>query len=58
MSESQTLIIDYKFGEPNHAHEKQMQTYISLLQEMQYPQVEGYIWYVEEAVIKKMTAFN
>ncbi|MDR3339404.1 MAG: UvrD-helicase domain-containing protein, partial [Candidatus Symbiothrix sp.] len=37
MSESQTLIIDYKFGEPNHAHEKQMQTYISLLQEMQYP---------------------
>jgi ATP-dependent exoDNAse (exonuclease V) beta subunit len=46
LSDDATLIIDYKFGEPQHSHEKQMQEYISLLREMDYPNVEGFVWYV------------
>ncbi|GHT62007.1 DNA helicase [Bacteroidia bacterium] len=47
LSENETIIIDYKFGEPHAAHKKQMQQYIELLQGMNYPQVKAYLWYVE-----------
>jgi ATP-dependent exoDNAse (exonuclease V) beta subunit len=45
LSDNATLVIDYKFGEPHPSHEKQMQEYRTLLQSMNYPNVEGYIWY-------------
>jgi ATP-dependent exoDNAse (exonuclease V) beta subunit len=51
LSEESTLIIDYKFGEPHRSHEKQVKEYVSLLQEMNYPCVKGYVWYVEKKVI-------
>jgi ATP-dependent exoDNAse (exonuclease V) beta subunit len=47
LSDTETLIIDYKFGEPHASHRKQMQRYVELLQGMGYPCVTGYIWYVE-----------
>jgi hypothetical protein len=47
LSENATLVIDYKFGEPHRSHEKQVKEYVALLQEMGYPNVEGYVWYVE-----------
>jgi ATP-dependent exoDNAse (exonuclease V) beta subunit len=47
LSETETIIIDYKFGEPHAAHKKQMQQYTELLQSMDYPQVKAYLWYVE-----------
>jgi ATP-dependent exoDNAse (exonuclease V) beta subunit len=45
--DTETLIIDYKFGEPHAAHQKQMQQYVELLQGMGYPCVRGHIWYVD-----------
>ncbi|MDR2622600.1 MAG: UvrD-helicase domain-containing protein [Dysgonamonadaceae bacterium] len=47
LSDTETIVIDYKFGEPHPAHKKQMQQYVELLQGMGYPQVKDYIWYVE-----------
>jgi ATP-dependent exoDNAse (exonuclease V) beta subunit len=47
LSEHETIIVDYKFGEPHAAHKKQMRQYIDLLQTMHYPQVKGFLWYVE-----------
>ena len=48
LSDDATLVIDYKFGEPHHSHEKQMQEYLTLLQTMNYRNVKGFIWYVEK----------
>ncbi|GHT72708.1 DNA helicase [Bacteroidia bacterium] len=53
-SENATLVIDYKFGEPHKSHQKQVRQYMELLKNMNYPQVEGYLWYVEKRIIEKM----
>ncbi|MCL1973879.1 MAG: UvrD-helicase domain-containing protein [Bacteroidetes bacterium] len=44
--EGRTLIIDYKFGKPVPAHQRQMEEYIQALHQMGYKQVEGYVWYI------------
>lgn len=43
---SRVVVIDYKFGQPLSSHHKQVRQYVSLLQEMGYPAVEGWLWYV------------
>jgi hypothetical protein len=58
LSETETIIIDYKFGEPRAAHKKQMQQYVELLQEMGYPQVKGHIWYVENEMYDKQALYS
>lgn len=45
-------IIDYKFGEPNKAHERQMAGYYKLLTDMGYEVEEACLWYVDKASIK------
>lgn len=47
LSENETIIIDYKFGEPHAEHKKQMQEYVEFLKGMGYPQVKGHLWYVK-----------
>lgn len=43
---NETLIIDYKFtGKEREAHIDQMRTYIALFQEMQFPNVQGWLFY-------------
>lgn len=41
------IVVDYKFGTPFSEHKEQIQKYVSLLQEMGYNDVEGYLWYVK-----------
>ena len=41
-----TIVVDFKFGRYNQEHEKQVRRYMTLLRDMGYPQVEGYLWYV------------
>jgi ATP-dependent exoDNAse (exonuclease V) beta subunit len=48
LSNDSTIVVDYKFGAPHDSHQKQVQEYVSLLKGMDYPNVEGYLWYVEE----------
>ena len=52
LSDEASLVVDYKFGEPHHSHEKQMQEYLTLLQSMNYPNVQGFLWYVEKENIQ------
>ena len=43
---NETIVIDYKFGNKNTAYAKQVQRYMNLMQQMGYPNVKGYLWYV------------
>ena len=43
---NETIVIDYKFGHKNAAYAKQVQRYMNLMQQMGYPNVKGYLWYV------------
>jgi ATP-dependent exoDNAse (exonuclease V) beta subunit len=51
LSENATLVVDYKFGKAHTAHQKQVKQYMDLLENMHYPNIEGYLWYVEERKI-------
>lgn len=42
-----TVVVDYKFGlEQKAAYTRQIANYCELLRQMEYPNVEGYIWYI------------
>lgn len=50
-----SVIIDYKFGEQEEPkHHKQVKSYIDLLKEMEEKEVEGYLWYVDLNIIRKV----
>jgi hypothetical protein len=49
-----TIIIDYKTGLPKAKDEKQVQEYAFVLSEMNYPNVEGYLFYVGENTLKRV----
>ena len=47
-SATETIVIDFKFGSTkNNAHKRQVKTYVELLRTMNYPNVKGYVWYVD-----------
>ena len=39
-------VIDFKFGKPREEYKSQVRGYMSLLRDMGYPNVTGYLWYV------------
>ena len=51
---SRVIVIDYKFGAPDSAHFDQVKEYVSLLQQMGYPAVEGWLWYVSAGDIVRV----
>ena len=52
---TRAVVVDYKFGE-EHApqHSRQIKQYISLLQQMGYSEIEGYLWYLSTGKIVKI----
>ena len=47
-SASETIVIDYKFGtHKRKAYVEQIQSYIRILEAMKYPNIKGYLWYVD-----------
>ncbi len=44
----ETIVIDYKFGKEDDRYKEQVRRYMKLIEEMGYPDVHGYIWYVHE----------
>ncbi len=48
ITKDKTIIIDFKFGEENPHYIDQVLNYRSLLNEMGYSVVEGYLWYVDK----------
>ncbi len=45
---TQTCVVDFKFGRPRPEHARQVGGYMELLRQMDYPDVKGYLWYVNE----------
>ena len=46
------VVVDYKFGNiTSKSHIKQVSKYMSLMREMGYKQIEGYIWYLTRSEI-------
>jgi ATP-dependent exoDNAse (exonuclease V) beta subunit len=54
ISDNFTQVIDFKFGEARDAHKKQVKQYMQLLEDMKYPGVEGYLWYVKERKVLRI----
>lgn len=53
----QLLLVDYKFGEQKDTrHQQQIRKYISLVHQIGYQYVKGYIWYVELDEIEEVCA--
>ncbi len=48
-------VIDFKFGKPHPKYLAQVREYMSLLREMGYSPVRGYLWYVEEQTVETVT---
>ena len=46
MKDGEVIVVDFKFGKPYPEYDEQVREYMSLLQEMGYTQVSGYLWYV------------
>ena len=40
------IVVDFKFGQPRHEHQVQVREYMTLLGNMGYQNIYGYIWYV------------
>lgn len=47
----ETIVIDYKTGIYHLAHEEQVIRYMNLLQQMGYPNVKGFLWYIRQQSI-------
>lgn len=54
LKENSTVIVDYKTGIPNAKDEKQVKEYAFVLNEMQYPNVEGYLFYAGARDLRKV----
>ncbi|HET9569859.1 MAG TPA: UvrD-helicase domain-containing protein [Bacteroidales bacterium] len=48
LKDNQVQVVDFKFGKPSPSYHKQVQEYMSLLTEMGYANVCGYLWYVDD----------
>lgn len=44
--DGRVIVVDFKFGKHSEAYNEQVQGYMSLLRDMGYTDVEGYLWYV------------
>lgn len=53
-NDHETIVIDYKTGNPSHSHVKQVSDYMKLLRQMGMTNVKGYIWYMHSGEIKEV----
>ena len=54
ISDDEAVVVDYKFGQEEKIYRRQISEYISLLRQMGYKKVSGYIWYVRESRIEEV----
>ena len=47
-SDGSAAVIDYKFGEPEKEHVRQVRTYVDIYRALGYAPVTGTLWYVRE----------
>lgn len=53
-SADKTIVVDFKFGDPVSKHHRQVGAYMSLLRQMGFENVEGYLWYVTQQKIVRV----
>lgn len=46
MNDDEVIVVDFKFGKKKREYNEQVQGYISLLNQMGYKNIIGYLWYV------------
>ena len=46
VSDSETLVIDFKFGSARNEYRSQVQRYVRLLEELEFPTPQGLLWYI------------
>ncbi|MBQ7856856.1 MAG: UvrD-helicase domain-containing protein [Alistipes sp.] len=51
---TEATVVDYKFGQEEKSYRQQTADYMSLLREMGYSRVRGFIWYVRESRIEEV----
>ena len=51
INKDQAIVVDYKTGTPRSQDQKQVKTYVQLLREMGFKDVNGYLLYVENAEV-------
>jgi hypothetical protein len=52
--DNRVTVVDYKFGEPSPGHRRQAAGYRELLQQMGYPDVSSWLWYVEKDIVEEV----
>lgn len=53
--DDRAVVVDYKFGRGRKPqYREQVAAYMSLLREMGYARVEGYLWYVEQEAVEQV----
>jgi ATP-dependent exoDNAse (exonuclease V) beta subunit len=57
LADDETIVVDYKFGAAHASHKKQVQQYMHLLEAMHYPNVKGFLWYVEERKVEEIRRY-
>lgn len=50
-NDTETIVIDFKFGNKSNAHQRQVMEYMTLLKQMGMPNVKGFLWYVTSSTI-------
>ena len=48
------IVLDYKFGKREPHYAQQVRSYMRLLVELGYTQVEGWLWYAQEAALQEV----
>ena len=51
---NEVIVVDFKFGKPISEHHDQVRRYMSLLTEMGYTNIKGYLWYVYSNLINEV----
>ena len=48
------IVLDYKFGAPNPKYHRQVQEYMEVMRLLGYREVEGYLWYAQQAELERV----
>lgn len=54
MKGNEVIVVDFKFGKKNKIYNEQVKGYMSLLSQMEYQNITGYLWYVFENELEEI----
>ncbi len=53
--DGRVVVIDYKTGRPHRSYPEQVRSYMRLLRQMGFEQVEGYLWYLMNGRVERVS---